>query len=291
MGKIQVYVEKIKAQYPKLEIVTAEINQDGQYNDVLVVNNGLIFRFAKVKDAVETLSREVSVLRYLQNHISLPIPNPQFENFDREVVGGVFMGYRMIPGIPLWRKNFQKITDFDVKKRMAVQLAIFLKELHQVSVNDLPLAFQNADTRAYWAEMYQSIQEKLYPQMRSDARKQISNHFETFLTNSEKYHFEPKLRHGDFGAGNILFDPESQSIAGVIDFGGIGVGDPAGDYAGLYTSFGEEFYRNCYGEYPEMAYALDRVKIYIGTFALQEALFGYENDDPNAYKSGMAEYV
>ncbi|MBN1640270.1 MAG: hypothetical protein JXA09_03465 [Anaerolineae bacterium] len=36
---------------------------------------------------------------------------------------------------------------------------------------------------------------------------------------------------------------------------------------------------------------LDRVRFYCGTFALREALFGVENDEPEANRDGMAEYV
>lgn len=291
MDKVQHYIDQLRMFFPELDIVSAEINRDGQYNDVLVVNESLVFRFAKVQDAIETLLREVAVLHHLQDQISLPIPNPSFVNIDTKVIGAVFVGYPMIPGIPLWRENFRKITNPDVRQRMAVQLATFLKELHQVSVKKLGVELQIEDKPAYWIDMYAQIQEKLYSYMRADARQEISEHFEKFFVNLEQYDFRPKLRHGDFGTGNILFNPESESIAGVIDFGGVGLGDPVGDFAGLFISFGEAFYRNCYSVYPEMEAALERVNFYCGTFALQEALFGFDNDDQKAFRAGMENYV
>jgi aminoglycoside 2''-phosphotransferase len=33
------------------------------------------------------------------------------------------------------------------------------------------------------------------------------------------------------------------------------------------------------------------VQFYVGTFALQEALFGIENGDREAFQSGIADYV
>lgn len=291
MEKVEHYVGQIGAIYPELGIVSAEINRDGQYNDVLVVNGSLIFRFAKVQDTIETLRKEVAILHYLQDHISLQIPNPAFVNTTSKVIGEVFVGYPMIAGIPLWRKNFKKITNPAVRQRIAAQLAAFLKELHQVPVKELGVALQIEDQPAYWTEMYAQIQEKLYPYMRADAQKEISKHFENFFANLGQYEFKPKLRHGDFGTGNILFDPESESIVGVIDFGSVGLGDPAGDFAGLFSSFGEEFYRYCYSVYPAMEAALERVKFYYGTFALQEALFGFDNHDREAFRAGMKNYV
>ena len=39
-----------------------------------------------------------------------------------------------------------------------------------------------------------------------------------------------------------------------------------------------------------MEAALPRVKFALGTFALQEALFGIENGDQEAFEAGIAEY-
>jgi len=291
MENTQDYVEQIRMFFPELNVKLAEINQDGQYNDVLVINESLIFRFAKVHDAIRTLRREVTILHHLQDRISLPIPNPTYVNIDSKTIGEVFVGYPMIPGIPLWRKNFQKITNSEVRHKMAAQLATFLKELHQVPINEIPLEFQTEDKPEDWGKMYRQIQEKLFLYMRADARQDVSRHFENFFVNLNQYEFSPKLRHGDFGTGNILFSFENQSIAGVIDFGGVGLGDPAGDFAGLFISFGEGFYRNCYSVYPEMEAALERVKFFCGTFALQEALFGFDNNDQDAFQAGMKNYV
>ncbi len=177
MNKVQHYIDQLRMFFPELDIVSAEINRDGQYNDVLVVNESLVFRFAKVQDAIETLLREVAVLHHLQDQISLPIPNPSFVNIDTKVIGEVFVGYPMISGIPLWRENFRKITNPDVRQRMAVQLATFLKELHQVSVKELGVELQIEDKPAYWIDMYAQIQEKLYSYMRADARQEISRVF------------------------------------------------------------------------------------------------------------------
>ncbi|WP_237762871.1 hypothetical protein [Paenibacillus sp. A3] len=40
----------------------------------------------------------------------------------------------------------------------------------------------------------------------------------------------------------------------------------------------------------DMEGLLERVKFYQGTFALQEALFGLENDDPEAFHAGIEAY-
>jgi aminoglycoside 2''-phosphotransferase len=76
------------------------------------------------------------------------------------------------------------------------------------------------------------------------------------------------------------------SESGVIDFDSARVGDPANDLAAA----------SCYGldrlarVYPEADAAIPRVQFYVGTFALQEALFGVENGDDGAFERGIAAY-
>ena len=291
MDKITTYTEHITAHYPNLQITTSIFNQDGQYNDVLIINNALVFRFAKVPAAIETLRCEIALQQNLREHLSLEIPYPVYANIETHSVGEAFVGYRMIPGTPLWHDNFKAITNFHALGKMARQLAKFLYELHHIDVQTvIPIELPQYDASTEWAGMYRRIQEKLFVYMRPNARQHVTAHFEDFLETQHRYAFEPLLRHGDFGTGNILYDPKRLSIAGILDFGGAGLGDPACDFAGLYNSYGEAFYMRCASIYPEMEHALERVHFYCGTFALQEALFGIENDERNAFKSGIAEY-
>lgn len=285
------YTNQIQRRCPDLPVRTATLNADGQYNDVLVVNDAYIFRFAKVAPAIETLSREVYILRRLQSRLPLPVPSPEFASPEGAGLGEAFMGYRMIPGRPLWREAFQAIRAEDGLSRMAGQLAGFLLALHQIPPEQIVPAGQPvADSAADMRELHTRIQAKLYGYMRADAREAVTAHFERFLAGAEQP-LAPVLRHGDFGTGNLLHDPVTLNITGILDFAFTGPGDPAADFAGLYVSYGEEFYRRCAAHYPAMAEALDRVHFYRGIFALEEALFGLENNDAEAFRSGMEEYI
>lgn len=292
MDTISFYAQQIKKHYPDLEIETIILNQQGQYNDVLVINHAWVFRFAKVPVAARRLRQEVIILQNLQDRISLTIPNPIYCNIEKVAVGEAFMGYKMILGKPLWTEYFQNISDLEIRKGIAVQLSGFLNELHHIPVHEvIPIELPWADTRMEWVSIYERIQAKLYAYMRPDARQQVSKHFEDFLDNPDPYKFEPVLRHGDFGASNILYDPWKLSVVGIIDFGGTALGDPAIDFAGLLISYGENLYEQCYAVYPEMEQALKRARFYCDTFALQEALFGIENGDQTAFQNGMIKYV
>jgi aminoglycoside 2''-phosphotransferase len=292
MSKAAQYANQIRQAYPALHIETVRFNQEGQYNEVLVVNETLIFRFARYPVAVQTLQREVMLLRAIRDHLPLPIPNPIYQNLTTQVVGKAFMGYEMLPGTPLRRSQFQTVGPTG-RRRLARQLASFLHTLHGIPVTQLgPVELlANGDTHESYADLYGRIRQHLFPHMRHDAQEQVAHHFESFLNEPAAWAFEPRLRHGDFGIGNLLFDSETQAMTGIIDFSFAGLGDPATDFAALLASFGETFYWECANIYPAMADSLPHVQFYLGTFALQEALFGFENGDEAAFASGMANYI
>jgi aminoglycoside 2''-phosphotransferase len=286
------YATQIRRHYPEISIDTVRFNQDGQYNDVLVVNEALIFRFARYPVAIQTLQRELMLLRAIRDNLPLPVPNPIYQNLTTQVVGKAFMGYEMLPGTPLRRSQFQTVGPTG-RRRLARQLASFLQALHGIPITQLgpvePLS--NGDTCESYADLYDRIRRHLFPHMRHDAQEQVAHHFESSLNEPAAWAFEPKLRHGDFGIGILLFDRETQAMTGIIDLSFAGLGDPATYFAALLASFGEPFYWECANTYAVMADSLSRVQFYLGTFASQEALFGFENGDEAAFASGMANYI
>ena len=292
MNRERAYVESICKVYPDLAIETATLNQEGQYNDVLVVNEALIFRFAKYPAALQTLLREVAILESVRDYVTVEIPNPIYRNLETAAIGEAFVGYPMIAGRPLWRDLFQTIDDLEALETLACQLGTFLCELHSIPVKQvIPMELPVEDGLDTWMDMYQRIREKLFSHMRPDARTQVADHFESYLNDPHTYTYEPVLRHGDFGTGNLIYDVDAGCLAGVIDFGAACMGDRATDMAGLLSSFGAPFLDRCARYYPEISAASKRIQFYYGTFALQEALFGIENGDAGAFEAGMATFV
>ena len=87
----------IHAAYPELRIERLRLNDEGQNNDVLIVNDDLIFRFPRDEEGVEKLATEVALLGRLRPFVPLPIPEPIYASFAPRAVGQVFAGYRMLP--------------------------------------------------------------------------------------------------------------------------------------------------------------------------------------------------
>lgn len=285
------YIQTILKEYPDLVINSASLNsQAGQYNDLLIINDQLVFRFPKFEAGLVTLQFEVTLLNQIQDLFPLKIPNPEYVSRKMNTVGKAFMGYQKINGEPLWHPLFQSIKDQQVLEKLAAQLAGFLWELHHIPLNQLDPNLSVKDLPDEWQNMYDEIRSLIFPKLSQESREAISLHFESYLNQAADHPFEPALRHGDFGSGNILYDPQTQSIRGIIDFGSAGLGDPAVDIAAAMT-FGDSFFNYYYASYPGLEALVERARFYKGNFALQEALYGVKHDDPAAYERGIATYT
>ena len=294
MDRRQLYVERVREVCSDLSIERASLAIGLQNNDVLVVNDELVFRFPKHDEGVTRLKVEAAILTGVQGYFSaVKVPDPIYMSLSPRV-GQAFIGYRMIQGEIATNDDFKSFDSEKTGEAVASQLATFLKELHAVPVDsavavDLPVI----DSYSEWLDMYARTRENLFHHMRPDAQKRIADHFEAFLMDGTNFEREPALRHGDFGTGNIVVDRSSWAINGIIDFGSAGLGDPAVDVAWIHyrSGVGQSFLKSFYSAYPEIETALGRARFYAGTFALQEALFGFQNAAAGAFRRGIAEYV
>jgi aminoglycoside 2''-phosphotransferase len=286
---VSAYEKKIREVYPELTITHSKMNEIGQNNDVIMINDSLVFRFPKYTEGIKKLKKETSVLEGIKGNIPLPIPYPLYQSLEPEEVGMVFTGYKLVEGSPLWPGVF--IENEEHHEQIASRLVGFLTALHSQSLESMNIEKKSiGEIRSSIEDLYDRFKEKLFPHMNERAKVEVSHHFDSFLSKNELLDFQPALTHGDFGASNILWDPERHEVSGIIDFGEAEVGDPAYDFAGLLSSYGEHFVRRCLEKYPNGDRIFDRMNFYRGTFALQEALHGIENDDPVAFENGMKGY-
>ncbi|MDP7977886.1 phosphotransferase family protein [Bacillus sp. WLY-B-L8] len=286
------YVQYLEKVYPNLDVQTAYVNDIGQNNDVLIVNENIVFRFPKYEEGIAKLIAETKLLEKIQNYVSLSIPCPSYQHFQPMEPGKVFSDYNIINGEPFWNTTFLQLYE-EEQSTGAAQLANFLKELHSIPVLEIsPLLKGNtADIYSEIENLYFQLKEKLFSYMKESARQDVSQSFEAYLSDDSHFTFQPCLIHGDFGMTNILYDGKEKRISGIIDFGGAGIGDPAYDFAGLLSSYGSHFLEGFSSLYPNFDQVMDRMNFYRSTFALQEALFGLRNNDRKAFEQGIKDYI
>lgn len=284
------YLNRIFEVYPDLVITDCEPNDIGQNNDVLIINESLVFKFPKYSKGVLQLKQETEILKYIKSMVPLPVPDPIYLSLEKLEPGLSFTGYQRIDGEPLWRDSFEKVQNPEVVRKVAFQLMNFLKELHNLPKNQVEKTLKLQDTNALEEvnDLYQQFKIRLFPYMREEKQREVTESFERFFNQNEK--IETKLIHGDFGASNILWDREVNEVSGIIDFGGSGLGDQAYDFAGILSSYGQNFFNLCMEFYPNGKEISERVKFYRSTFALQEALHGLDNNDQKAFVNGIKDY-
>src|SRR3954471_19159939 len=113
------YLAAIHAACPDLRLEQTRLNDDGQNNDVLIVNEELIFRFPRDDEGIERLEREAALLDRIRPAVPLPLPEPGYCSFAARAAGRVFAGYRLLPGEPLWHETVAAIRDPATVRRLA----------------------------------------------------------------------------------------------------------------------------------------------------------------------------
>jgi len=290
MAEADSYLTLIRTRHPELSFAKAHLQPGGQYNDVVMPDNGLVFRFPRCRETIRRLVQSTRVLEQLRGRVELRLPAPLFSNLEGEP-GEVYVAYERIPGETVRRGNFESVVGNEAMKMVAHQLGAFLAQLHDLPVSlvtERPVGL--AVNYDYWADFYRRTQRLLFSHLGPVLRKRVATHFETFFEREERagQAEKPRLVHGDFGASNILLDRVTQGVTGIIDFDSVGPGDPATDVAALRTSYGPRFVDEFAMHYPLTSDVAGRVQFYIGTFALQEALYGLEHNDTEALKRGIA---
>ena len=156
-------------------------------------------------------------------------------------------------------------------------MAYFISQLHSIPT-ELLVASSTAPTRETWFDFYKQLESTLFPYLWRHQKTWIREHFEPVLTGELHLSYTPVLIHADLEVYHILFDPATQSLSGIIDFGTADLGDPATDIAVLLDNYGEAIVRCLVKNYPELTNLIYRARFIAGTAMLQWTLAGVQNN-------------
>ena len=112
--------------FPELTVRTLEYFAAGWDYELWQANREWLFRFPLRAECVQPLRIEARLLKELSDHVSLPVPRPEYVSDGCDEFPLPFFGYRKLPGAPL-----SDVTLSDkALAEIAGQLGHFLTELH-----------------------------------------------------------------------------------------------------------------------------------------------------------------
>jgi len=261
---------------PQLPVSSIRAGEDGLVHDVLIVNEEWVFRFARSDEGRNALEREAQLLALVGPHVSLRVPQLVHQS-------PTCLVYQFIPGVPLSRHDLLA-QDAQTRTRLLGQLGTFLHELHGISLVPGVPGETPPDTARHARDelerLYEDLERELLPFMMAWARRWAREHFRSVFEGRLELTFAPRLIHGDLAPYHLCYDPGTHSLAGVIDFGDAGPGDPAVDLASVINAYGESLLWHMEPAYPEMAGIMDRARFLAGTLELRWALAAIRTRDP-----------
>jgi aminoglycoside phosphotransferase (APT) family kinase protein len=219
----------IAAQFPQwadLPIIPAE--PQGWDNRTFRLGKELSVRLPSAAGYTPQVEKEHQYLPRLAPLLPLPIPVPVGKGQPGEGYPFPWSVYRWLPGETTATAHIHDLTAF------ATTLAQFLVALQQIDPTGGPppgphSAFRGGPLTTYDAETRQSIVD-VHDEIDAQAATAV---WEAAL--AAQWHGPPVWFHGDVAVGNLLV--QAGQLSAVIDWGCVGVGDPACDVAIAWTFF------------------------------------------------------
>ena len=276
-GPEKIYLAKILQIAPDLDIREIRINSDGMANDVVFVNEEVVFRFAKGEFGHASLTRELKVLESLNGQVNLAIPDPFYRAEDA-------IAYQFLPGSALTRDQLGKLGSAE-RKKVAGQLGGFLQSMHAIDDPALPPTAAPVKAEAFRAQR-ERARERVYPLLLPHQVAWVEQMY-AFIDQPDAFNYTSGLVHGDLAPYHLLFDLSLRRLSGVIDFGVSGLGDPAGDLGALLQYYGPIFVQQMADDYPEVEFYLPRARFYAQAIEIQWVLLGLEGGETFWYTAHL----
>jgi aminoglycoside 2''-phosphotransferase len=221
-------VGRIRTAFPELRFTTATLNDLGEDHAVVLLDDRWVFRFPRSAEVAADGVVERRLLARLQEVCA--VATPRYEHVS---AAGDFGGYPMIAGAELTEDAFAGLPQ-EAQARVLGEIGGFLRALHSLPAG---LVEPSVEDAAWFA--------KLFAERRATLADALGP---TLLRAADRFYqalpaavatTEAKVIHRDLTEDHILFDPETQRLAGVIDFSDARVGDPAFDFTFLWA-YGRE---------------------------------------------------
>jgi aminoglycoside phosphotransferase (APT) family kinase protein len=212
----------LSAQLPQwADLPVLSVSSSGTDNALYRLGDDMVVRLPRIEWAVKLVDKEFTWLPRLAPHLPLSIPEPLGKGIPGDGFPWPWCVYRWLPG------ENPVIEELSDPGSLARDLAQFVAALHLIDPRDgppsgaqnfyrgVPLVERDAFTRAAIDQLYGVVDTDGVAQVWQEALR------------LDQWSGPGVWIHGDLAPGNLLM--ANGRLSAVIDFGGLGVGDPAGD--------------------------------------------------------------
>ena len=251
-----------------------------------------VLRFPLDPQYAESLHVEAAVMRELAP--TLPLPVSTIVIHAQGPNGLPFTSHPLVAGV--------RVRDLTrpLNENAGAVLGSFLRAMHDfpaVRAAELGLSIPSTqDIQTSRRAFYEKVQQHVLPLVDNTTASFAQQRFEEFLGEAANFQWTPCVSHADIDTNNVLADPEMGEITGVIDWGDVTIGDPAGDFTDiLYGPLGDAGLREqlpsltaAYGVHVgEIEQMRPRCRFYYFCWPLHEVLYGLESENESFVESGL----
>lgn len=211
----------VDSQFPRwADLPLSRVSPGGSDHVIYRLGPELSVRLPRHRGAIRQAAKELRLLPLLAPRLPLAVPEPV-------AVGEPALGYPWAWGVSRWLDGaVARYEDLGESVATAVRLAEFLTALQAAELTadvepDLPLAAHDDEIRAAIADIGDAF----------DADSLLA--IWRAAVTAPAWDRPPVWYHGDFHTGNLL--TTDGEVTAVIDFGGLGRGDPARDLMMAFT--------------------------------------------------------
>ncbi len=222
----------ISSQFPQwANLPITSIEPGGWDNRTFRLGEHMLVRLPSAAHYADKVQKEQYWLPKLAPLLPLPIPTPLAMGKPTTDYPFPWSIYRWIEGQTASMENISNLNQF------AIDLAHFLHALQHIDTTGGPIAgahnfYRGGSLKIYDAETQEALI-KLQGKINTSIAKKIWN-----SAIASEWNKPPVWMHGDIAPTNLLM--KEGKLTAVIDFGGLGIGDPACDYAIAWTFFDNE---------------------------------------------------
>lgn len=220
---------RILTAFPDINLVDSKLITTGWDNNILLVNDRIVFKFPMSELKAKSLEKEIRVVGSLSDS---PIKVPDYI-YVHGKGQDLFGGYNYIRGDPL--NSVDTLSDLMINQ--FIHFMNYLNEVTDKITEDNILEFSDHNRwRDRYRKMFRNLRENYSDVIGTELFSDLESEFRLFLTKYSSS-FRTSVTHGDLYRNNVVINVEKGRTQGVIDWGECTIGDPALDFAALSLDF------------------------------------------------------